>query len=139
MRLDKDVNAEATAKKVRCYLDEKVPRLKRYAAISLTSPQLDPVGGSHGSFDNRNEAQALRAAEANAMLANIWRAMSYCERFQRAILLRMYQEDKGAVMIAQSIQYQSTQYYKKRKEALAAFADYYEGITGIDLHVYVDD
>lgn len=139
MKIYTPVDEEETAKVVRRYLDKQVPRLKRYTSISLTSPQLDPIGGSHGSHGNSSESQAIRAAQASKALDEIWQAMNNCERFQRAILLREYKQGKTPLAVAQSIQYQPTQYYKKRQDALVAFADFYDAITGQDLHVYLDE
>ena len=62
-----EIDELATARRVRLFFDKDLPRLLNRAGRSitdLTSPQLDAVGGGHGSFKNGQEAMIIDHLDA---------------------------------------------------------------------------
>lgn len=145
----KDIDCQATARKVTNFLDKK---LDRYLALSgkqrfdLKSPGMDgmPKAPSHG---NGSESRMLNIWLAEEVVDCVGCAMRNMTKGSQKILLNRYSDQMLTYTIAQEMSISSATYSRKQEQALCEFADRFEyqvvkhGIVKEvnDLHVYLEN
>lgn len=139
----REINVDATAKRVRNYFDEYYPRLERMSGQSLQStvisdmPRISPVG-------NAIESQVQERVWAGSVLDATAKAIESCDLDSRIILISKYINKKPDWKTQQAINCERTRFYAKLKTACNQFADAFEVEAALlfddksnDLHVYV--
>ena len=142
----KDIDCQATARKVTRFFDKK---LDRYLALSgkrrydLKSPSMDgmPKAPAKG---NSSENRMLAIWLAEQVVDCVGCAMRNMTKESQKILLNRYSDQMLTYTIAQELSISSATYSRKQEQALCEFADRFEyqvikhGIVKEvnDLHAY---
>ncbi|MDD6432312.1 MAG: ArpU family transcriptional regulator [Lactobacillaceae bacterium] len=145
----KDIDCQATARKVTRFFDKK---LDRYLALSgkrrydLKSPSMDgmPKAPSRG---NSSENRMLAIWLASEVVDCVGCAMRNMTRESQKILINRYSDQMLTYNIAQELNISAATYSRKQERALCEFADRFEfqvmkhNIIGevSDLHVYLEN
>lgn len=134
MNLFAEVDDQKTYEKAKAFLNRNVPKLKRYAQVTLSSPQFDGIGGS--TYGNHQEEKMALAVEASRELDLIKLAINGCSRNSATILINAYFSAHGSYEAKQALKYQNSRFYELKRQAYIDFADAYHAASGVDLHVY---
>ncbi|GBG94964.1 RNA polymerase sigma 70 [Ligilactobacillus salitolerans] len=141
MGLLPELDQKKTAEAVRCFFKKEYPIALRIAGKnynSLRSPVMDGMPSATIQDKDRDKA-IVKHADATLLIDNVKRAVQMVNEFDDTsgqILLKAYADRKSATQIAMDIGYSASRVSQLQQNALCQFADYFEFLTRIDLHVW---
>lgn len=134
-----NIDYKATAKNVKDFLDNKLPRILRLAnenPASLKSPTISDMPVSHDG-GNHNEDKIIKYIAAKEMIQGVAQAFQNCSQTSLVILKGKYIQGLQDWQIEQNLYCSHSTYFKSRDKAYNEFADCLELQKGCpDLHVY---
>lgn len=143
-----------TARKVKSFFNDEVPRLQRACGLQikhdLQSPVLDDMPKSP-NFSNHLEERLVRDLDeldyyilARLILNKVVLSVHLCDYISQQIIIGVHFKNFTSVKMQRQIGYGTTQYYHLKNDAYNQFADYFYNqmhelkrrYPYSDLHVY---
>ncbi len=135
------VDLGKTAVNVKRFFKKEYPRMCRVAGVnpsSIKSPSIDDMPKSAG-FGNSVEEKVVNHLEKLEQVKLVLKAICYCDATSQFILIESMIQHKSNDIVSEELGYMPSRYSDYKAYALQAFADSYEGIANIDLHVYDEE
>lgn len=135
------VDLGKTAVNVKRFFKKEYPRMCRVAGVnpsSIKSPSIDDMPKSAG-FGNSVEEKVVNHLEKLEQVRLVLKAISYCDATSQFILIESMIQHNSNDIVSEELGYMPSRYSDYKAYALQAFADSYEGIANIDLHVYDEE
>lgn len=135
------VDLGKTAVNVKRFFKKEYPRMCRVAGInpaSIKSPSMDGMPKSEG-FGNSAEEKVVDHLGKLEQVELVLKAIRYCDATSQFILIESLIQHKSNDIVSDELGYMNSRFSDYKAYALQAFADSYEGIANIDLHVYNEE
>lgn len=135
------VDLGKTAVNVKRFFKKEYPRMCRVAGVnpsSIKSPSMDGMPKSEG-FGNSAEEKAISHLGKIEQVELVLKAIRYCDATSQFILIESMVQHKSNDIVSEELGYMNSRYSDYKSYALQAFADSYEGIANVDLHIYADE
>lgn len=141
MGLLPELNEKRTAESVRCFFKKEYPIALRIAGKNfsvLRSPVMDGMPSATMQDEDRDRA-IVKHADATVLVNQVAKAIQMVNEFNSIsgqLLLETYADCKSTIQIANDLGYSVSRVNQLQQDALCQFADYFQYLTKIDLHVW---
>lgn len=99
---------------------------------------MDGMPKSEG-FGNSAEEKVVDHLGKLEQVELVLKAIRYCDAMSQFILIESLIQHKSNDIVSDELGYMNSRFSDYKTYALQAFADSYEGIANVDLHIYADE